>query len=66
MEKAEKQDFLSKLLGLPEGTQVNYTFNPSDNSIVKLSWTSPNDKRQNLINMLLSAEPYTIRVKDNH
>lgn len=61
-----KQSLLAKILGLPEGTKVNFNFSPLDNSIAKVSWNSPNDNRANLVNFLLSPEPYTIRIKDNH
>lgn len=60
------KDFFNGMLGLPEDTQVNYSFNPRDNSIFKIAWNSPNDGKQNLFNLLLSPEPYTIRIKDNH
>lgn len=61
-----KQSLLAKILGLPKGTKVNFNFSPLDNSIAKVSWNSPNDNRANLVNFLLSPEPYTIRIKDNH
>ena len=61
-----KQSLLAKILGLPEGTKINFNFSPLDNSIAKVSWNSPNDNRANLVNFLLSPEPYTIRIKDNH
>lgn len=66
MEQGKRKSFLNNLLGLPEDAKVNYTFNPMDNSIMKISWNSPNDGKPNLFNMLMSAEPYFIRIKDNH
>jgi len=66
MEQGKKKSFLNNLLGLPEDAKVNYTFNPMDNSIMKISWNSPNDGKPNLFNMLMNLEPYTIRIKDNH
>ncbi|MBR6099433.1 hypothetical protein IKP85_06770 [bacterium] len=65
MEK-KKKNFLSNFLGLPEDAKVNFAFNPLDNSILKIAWNSPNDGKSNLFNMLMSTEPYTIRIKDNH
>ena len=64
MEKGK--NLLAKILGLPEGANINYAFNPKDNSIMKISWNSPNDGKPNLVNMLVSTEPYFIRIKDNH
>lgn len=62
-----KQSLLAKILGLPEGTKVNFNFNPLDNSIAKVSWNSPNDNRANLINMLLNPQELTtVKIKDNH
>lgn len=62
-----KQSILAKILGLPEGTKVNFNFSPLDNSIAKVSWNSPNDNRANLINMLLNPqEVTTVKIKDNH
>lgn len=52
-----EKDFLSRYLaGLI----------PKDNSVVKIAWNSPNDDKGNLVNVLMSLEPYTIRIKDNH
>ena len=62
----DKQSFLAKLLGMPQGTRVNYTFNPKNNSFIKIAWNSPNDNKANLINMLMSTDPYTLRIRDNH
>ena len=45
---------------------VKYVLDWDDDSIIKISWNSPNDNKSNLFNMLLSPEPYTIRIKDNH
>lgn len=64
--QGKKVNRLAQLLGLPENTNVNYSFNPHDNSIMKISWNSPNDGKSNLINFLMDWEPYTIRIKDNH
>ena len=62
-----KQSLLAKILGLPEGTKINFKFNPLDNSIAKVSWNSPNDNRANLINMLLNPQELTtVKIKDNH
>lgn len=61
-----KNNLLSKLLGFPEDANVNYSFKPLDNSIMKVSWNSPNDGKPNLFNLLMSNEPYFIRIKDNH
>ena len=70
MENKKGENFLSRFLaGLvpeAEGAEVKYKFNPSDNSIMKIDWESPNDGKKNIVNFLLSAEPYTIRIKDNH
>ena len=51
---------------LTQGGLINYKFDPSDSSIMKISWNSPNDGKNNLVNFLLSTEPYTIKIKDNH
>lgn len=62
-----KQSILAKILGLPEGVKVTNTFNPLDNSIMKITWKSPNDKKENLVNMLLNPLDFsTMRIKDNH
>lgn len=61
-----KNNLLGQMLGLPQDAHINYTFNPLDNSIMKISWNSPNDGKPNLFNMLMNLEPYTIRIKDNH
>ena len=62
MEK-RKENFINWLTG---GGNINYTFNPKDNSIMKIAWKSPGDGKENMINFLLDWEPYTIKVKDNH
>lgn len=62
----ENNNFLNKLFGFPNDTNINYSFKPLDNSIMKVSWNSPNDGKPNLFNMLMSTEPYFIRIKDNH
>jgi hypothetical protein len=55
------------MLGLPKEAKVNYTFNPFDNSIMKISWNSPNDGKPNLFNMLMNPyELTTIKIKDRH
>lgn len=59
-------NFLNKLFDLPNDTNINYSFKPLDNSIMKVSWNSPNDRKPNLFNLLMSNEPYFIRIKDNH
>lgn len=51
---------------MPNGVNVDYKFSPLDNSLMKISWNSPNDNKPNLFNVLFDAEPYTIRIKDNH
>ena len=62
-----KQSLLAKILGLPEGTKINFNFSPLDNSIAKVSWNSPIDNRANLINMLLNPQELTtVKIKDNH
>lgn len=62
-----KQNLLSQMLGLPKEAKVNYTFNPLDNSIMKISWNSPNDGKANLFNMLMNPyELTTIKIKDRH
>ena len=60
MEKGK--NFLSQFLaGLVtadgQTSKVDYKFDPSDNSIVKIAWNSPNDKKQNIVNFLMSLEP---------
>lgn len=64
--RGKRQNRLAQLLGLPENTNVNYFLNPHDNSIMKISWNSPNDGKNNMINFLMDTEPYLIRIKDNH
>lgn len=69
MENGKKKlsQMLTGLVPVSDDVNINYRFAPlSDNSIMKLSWNSPNDGKGNLINFLLSPEPYTIRIKDNH
>lgn len=67
MEQGKRKSFLNNLLGLPEDAKVNYTFNPMDNSIMKISWNSPNDGKPNLFNFLMNPrELTTIKIKDNH
>ena len=65
MEKGKKNLF-DWLLPVSDGANVNYKFEPSDNSLLKISWNSPNDNKANLFNVLFDTEPYTIRIKDNH
>lgn len=70
MEKGNN-NFLSRFLaGLVnaegENPRIDYKFDPTDNSIMKIAWNSPNDKKQNIVNFLMDWEPYTIRIKDNH
>ena len=71
MDKENKNSWLSKFLAglipVAEGAEVNYKFDPSDSSIMKISWNSPNDGKNNLVNFLLDWEqPYDIKIKDNH
>lgn len=66
MEKGKKNLF-DWLLPQAEDANINYRFGPlGDTSLMRISWDSPNDGKGNLINFLLSPEPYTIRIKDNH
>lgn len=62
----KKSNLLGQILGLPQDANINYTFNPFDNSIMKISWNSPNDGKSNLVNLLMDWKPYTIKIKDNH
>jgi hypothetical protein len=66
-EKRKPKNILSSLLGLPEDTNVKFTFNPYDNSIMKIAWNSPNDGKSNLFNLLMNPrEITTLRIEDNH
>lgn len=63
----DNKNVLAKMLGLPEGVKIKNSFNPLDNSIMKISWQSPNDNKSNLVNMLLNPSDFiTMRIKDNH
>jgi hypothetical protein len=65
----EKESFLAKILAglVPEGVNVDFTFQPFDNKLVELAWTSPNDKKQNLVQVLMNPrEKDRIEIKDNH
>lgn len=71
MEKENQQNktnnFLSRLLGIPEDTHFKTNFDLNDNSILKIAWNSPNDNKSNLFNMLVDFnDPAAIRIKDNH
>ena len=67
MEQEKKKNLLAYFLGLPEGVKINYAFNPQDNSIMKISWNSPNDGKSNLVNMLVNPYEFTtIKIKDEH
>lgn len=66
-ENRQNNNYLSRLLGIPEDVNVNYSFNPRDNSILKIAWNSPNDNKSNLFNLLVDfKDPAWIRIKDNH
>lgn len=41
-------------------------FDPTDTSIFKIKWESPNDKKENTLDIKSDKENYTIKIKDNH
>lgn len=65
----EKENFLSKFLAglVPEGATVDFTFEPFDNKLLEVAWASPNDKKQNLVQVLMNPrEKDRIEIKDSH
>lgn len=71
MEKRENS-FLKKLaeLGLIQASPnvgLNYIFDPRDYSIMKLSWNSPNDGLENILDFSMNPHAKnTLEIKDNH
>jgi hypothetical protein len=71
MEKKENS-FLKKLeeMGLIQTSPnvgLNYIFNPRDYSIMKLSWNSPNDGLENVLDFSMNPhEMGLIKIKDKH
>ena len=67
MEKGK--NLLAQILAglVPEGVNVDFTFQPFDNKLIEVAWDSPNDKKKNLVQVLMNPrELDRIEVKDNH
>lgn len=57
----------SGLMGLNENNNIHYVFDPKSNSIMKLTWQSPNDKLYNMVNIYVDPNDNTfMRIKDRH
>ena len=50
----------------PKSPNLKYKFDSKDNSILKIKWKSPNDKKENILDFRMDKEDYTIKIKDNH
>lgn len=50
----------------PKSANLKYKFDTKDNSILKIKWVSPNDKKENTLDVRSDKENYTIKIKDNH
>ena len=47
--------------------KIRYNFDINNDSILKLKWQSPNDKKMNVIDFTADPEKgNTIKIKDNH
>lgn len=47
--------------------KVRYKFDTKDNSVLKLKWQSPNDRKMNELNFVNDENGgNTINIKDNH
>jgi hypothetical protein len=47
--------------------KIRYNFDINNDSILKLKWQSPNDKKMNVIDFTTDPEKgNTIKIKDNH
>ena len=47
--------------------KVKVKFDPKDNSIIKVKWNSPIDKKGNVLNINADPKKFnTIKIKDNH
>lgn len=57
----------SGLMNLNEDNNIHYVFDPSSNSIMKLTWQSPNDKLYNMVNFYVDPNDNTfMKIKDRH
>ena len=50
----------------PKSANTKYKFDSKDGSIIKIQWNSPNDKKENTLDIRSDKEKYTIKIKDNH
>lgn len=50
----------------PKSANIKYKFDAKDNSLLKIKWNSPNDKKENTLDIRSDKEKYTIKIKDNH
>ena len=57
---------MKKRRSYPKSANTKYKFDIKDNSIIKIKWTSPNDKKENTLNIRSDKEDYTIKIKDSH
>ena len=52
---------------VPEGVTIDFVNQPFDNKLLELSWTSPNDNKSNLIELLMKPqEKDRIELEDTH
>lgn len=57
---------MKKRKSYPKSANTKYKFDIKDNSIIKIKWTSPNDKKENTLDIRSDKEDYTIKIKDSH
>lgn len=57
---------MKKRRSYPKSANIKYKFDAKDKSIVKIQCNSPNDGKENTIDIRSEKEKYTIKIKDNH
>ena len=49
----------------PKSANTKYKFDLKDNSLIKVKWTSPTDKKENTLDIRFDKNN-SIKIKDNH
>lgn len=50
----------------PRSPNIKIKLDMTDNSIFKVKWKSPNDQKENTVDIRADKENYTLKIKDNH